>query len=177
MPDAVVIMMTAYAVDDLIQEALRDGAHGIIYKPLDIEKVLGLIKEVKQARPWMLVMVVDDDSGTCITMRNILLRRGCEVSIAHTGEEAIAAARERVHDVIFMDVRLPTINGLETYFAIREINLEVVVVMMTGYGQEVRDMVEEALKNNAYTCLYKPLDMDAVLRFVDEVWRKKQRVG
>ncbi len=41
-PDAVVIMMMTYAVEDLVQEALQEGAYGMIYKPLDIEKVVTL---------------------------------------------------------------------------------------------------------------------------------------
>ncbi|MCK5587590.1 MAG: response regulator, partial [Candidatus Lokiarchaeota archaeon] len=45
-PDTVVMMMTAYAVEDLVQEALKEGAYGVLYKPLDIENVLTLIKRV-----------------------------------------------------------------------------------------------------------------------------------
>ena len=39
-------MMTAYAVEDLVQEALEEGAYGILYKPLDMERVLKLLDEV-----------------------------------------------------------------------------------------------------------------------------------
>lgn len=44
--DSIVYMMTAYAVENLIQDALEEGVNGIFYKPLDIEKMLNLIEEV-----------------------------------------------------------------------------------------------------------------------------------
>lgn len=176
-PGAVVVMMTAYAVEDLVQEALQEGAYGIIYKPLDIEKVTAVIERVRDARDGALILVIDDDPATCITFRNILIKKGYEVSIAHTGEEAIALAQENVYAITFIDVRLPTINGLETYLAIREVNPEAVAVMMTAYRQEVTDLMEDALNKSACTCLYKPLDMEIVLRLVEEVWGRKLRAG
>ena len=47
-PKAVVMMMTAYAVEDLVQAALREGAWGVLYKPLDIEKVLALVERARR---------------------------------------------------------------------------------------------------------------------------------
>jgi two-component system response regulator HydG len=172
-PEAVVMIMTAYAVEDLVQEALQEGAYGITYKPLDIERVIVIIEKAREAQQGALILVVDDDPGTCITLRNILSKKGYRMSIAHTGEEAIAMARETPHDLIFIDVKLPTLNGLETYLAIRKVNPEAVAVMMTAYRQEMADLVEEALTNHAYTCLYKPLDMKELLSLVDEIWERK----
>jgi len=173
--EAVVIMMTAYAVEDLVAEALKEGAYGIVYKPLDIEKVAALIKRVKEAKNGALILVVDDDPNTCITLKNILIKRGYKVGIAYTGEEAIAMARERVYDIFFIDMKLPTINGLETYLAIKEIKPDAVAIMITAYRQEMADLVEEALQNSAYTCLYKPLDIEKVLALVREIMGKKQK--
>jgi DNA-binding NtrC family response regulator len=175
-PEAVVMMMTAYAVEDLIQEALQEGAYGIIYKPLDIERVISLIGEARRAKRGALILVVDDDPGTCMTLKNILVKKGHKLGIAHSGEEAIAMARKRVYDIIFIDLKLPTINGLETYLRLKEINPEAVAIMMTAYRQEVADLVELAIKNNAYTCLYKPFDMVEMLRFVEEFSARKQEV-
>jgi two-component system response regulator HydG len=176
-PEAVVMMMTAYAVEDLVQQALEEGAYGIVYKPLDIGKVVAVIKEAKETREGVLVLVVDDDPGTCITLKNILIKKGYQVGIAYTGEEAITMAGERAYDIIFIDMKLPTITGLETYLSIRKINPEVVAIMMTAYRQGMSDLVEEALRSDVYTCLYKPLEMEAVLKLVDEIRVRKQRAG
>jgi len=45
-PNTFVMMMTAYAVEDLVQEALEEGAKGIMYKPLDIDNLLSIVKKV-----------------------------------------------------------------------------------------------------------------------------------
>lgn len=175
-PEAVVIMMTAYAVEELIQEALWEGAFGVIYKPLDIEKILALIKEAREIKEGALILVVDDDPSTCITMKNILIKKGYKVAVANTGEEAIAIVRGQSYDIIFIDIKLPTINGLETYLAIKEINPEVVAIMMTAFRQEMSDLVDEALKKDAYTCIYKPFDMAETLGLVERIIEKKQKV-
>ena len=47
-PDAAVVMMTAFSVEELVQEVLEEGAFGIIYKPLDIDKVISLIEKAKE---------------------------------------------------------------------------------------------------------------------------------
>ena len=173
-PEAVVVMMTAYSVEDLVQEALREGAYGIIYKPLDIEKVVALIEEVREAKRGALVLVVDDHPETCITLKNILIKKNYEVGIALTGEEAIAMARKNSYDIIFIDMKLPTINGLETYLSIKESNPGSVVIMMTAYRQEMAELFEEALNNSAYACLYKPFDMEEVLRLLNGIRERRQ---
>jgi two-component system response regulator HydG len=168
-PEAVIIMMTAYAVEDLIQEALQQGAYDVIYKPLDVEKLVALIEKAGVAKQSAIVLVVDDDQGTCRTFENILCRRGYQVGIAHSGEQALDMVREQVYDVIFINIQLPAMNGLQTYLAIKAISPATVAVMMTGYRQEVDELMEKALQNNAYACLYKPLDMTEVLGLVDEI--------
>ncbi len=174
-PEAAIIMMTAYAVEDLIQEALQQGAYDVIRKPLDIEKVVVLIEKVRNAGQDVFILVVDDDPGTCSSLRHILRGHGYQVGVAYSGEQALALARDQTYDVIFIDVRLPALNGLETYLAIKEISPATVAVMMTGYRQEVNDLLEKALYNNAYACLYKPLDMIEVLGLVDEIYGQGER--
>lgn len=173
-PESVVLMMTAHAVEDLVQEALEEGVYGIVYKPLDIEKLLDLIKKSAEIKQRTLTLVVDDDPGTCAMFTNVLDKKGYKVGIAHTGEEAITLTQQNRYDIIFIDVKLPTINGLETYLSIKETNPDAVVIMMTAYRQETSELVAEALHNSAYTCLYKPLDMKKVLELVEEVWKKKR---
>ena len=173
-PDAIVMMMTAYAVEDLIQKALREGAYGIIYKPLDIEKTLAAIEDVKQKKEGMLIMVVDDDPGITSSLRVILENKGHRVGIASTGEQALKMAKEKLFDTIFIDMKLPPMNGLQTYLAIKKINPGVIAVIMTGYRQETAALVDIATKESAYSVLYKPFDMETLLKIVADIWKKKR---
>ncbi len=173
-PESVVLMMTAHAVDNLIQEALEEGVYGIVYKPLDIKKVLDLIEKSADIKQHILILIVDDDPGTCTIFTKVLSKKGYKVGIAHTGEEAITLTRQNSYDIIFIDLKLPTMNGLETYLSIRETNPDAVAIMMTAYRQEASELVAEALYNSAYTCLYKPLEMRKVLELIEEVWERKR---
>ena len=173
-PDAVVMMMTAYSVEDLVKDALEEGAYGIIYKPMDIEEVVAIIERARKTDEGTLVLVVDDNPETLTTFKNVLATKGYSVATANNGDEAFTMAQEKVYNIIFIDMKLPTINGLETYLAIKEVNPKVVAVMMTAYHQEMADLVQEAVNNNAYTCLYKPLDMQEVLRLVEEITKRNR---
>ncbi len=173
--DTVVVMMTAYAVEDLVQDALQEGAYGVIYKPLDMDRVLDLIHDAIKSREGALILIVDDDEGTSTILDKLLTRKNYTVGVAHTGEEAIAPAAETSHDIMVIDLTLPTLNGLETYLAIREINHEAAAIMITGHRQEVAELVKDALRNGAYACLHKPLDMPVVLRLIAEILKNKKK--
>lgn len=172
-PDAIVIMMTGYSVDDLIQEAIKEGAYGVLYKPLDLDNVISLIQNALDKKEGGFILVVDDDPSFCITLKNVLIKREYGVGVAHSGEEAVTMAQEKSFNVILIDMKLPTINGLETYLAIKKVNPKVVAIMMTGYRLEMEDLVHEAIQNNAYTCLYKPLDMHLLLNLIEKILKLK----
>jgi len=171
-PKTAVIMVTAYSVEDLIKEALREGAFGVLRKPLDIDKLIEQIELSKER--GMLILVTDDDPNTRETFKDVLEAKGYKVSTATTGEEAIEQSRERPSDILFMDMKLSALNGLETYLAIKEINPRVIAVIITGYYEETKDLVDKALKKGAYTFLQKPLDMDKVLGLIEEISRKNK---
>ena len=120
------------------------------------------------------ILVVDDNISLCKIMSFVLGRKGYAVNTAGDGPEAIEKVKERPFDMIFMDIKMPLMDGVETYRRIKKIRPEAAVMMMTAYRQEVADLVEEAFNNHAYTCLYKPLDMAEVLQLVGEIWERKR---
>jgi DNA-binding NtrC family response regulator len=141
---------------------------------LDIEKTISLVEGMRVERR---ILVVDDDPDTYTTFKDILEPKGYQVSAASSGEEAIEMVRENKYDMIFIEMKLPIMDGLQTYLDIREINPQVVAVMMTAYYREASDLVMEALKKDAYTYLYKPFDMERVVQLVDEIYHRKYQRG
>ena len=172
-PETVVIMITAFRVDDLIKDALREGAYGVVYKPIDINKITKLIE--RSEKGGALVMVADDDSNTCQTLKDNLEEYGYVVTTVLDGEEAVKMARERPQDIIFLDVRIPPLNGLVIYLDIKKINPDIKVVMMTAYKVEMKDVVDEALKYGALACLYKPFNMSDILSLLEDIVEKKRK--
>lgn len=118
------------------------------------------------------ILIVDDNTSLCKTMSFILGRKGYDVTIANDGFEAIQRVKEGNFDIIFMDIKMPQMDGVEAYRGIKKIR-SAVVVMMTAYA--VDGLVEEALQEGAYGVIYKPLDMAEVFGLVDEIMERKQK--
>ncbi len=176
-PEAIVVMMTAYAVEDLVQQALREGAYGIVYKPLDIDRVTGLIEEVRSAARRTPVLIVSDDSKTGAAIESALTRRGFAVATADDRETAVEVVRETSPEIAFIDMDLPAMNGLETFLAVKETRSEMTIILVAGTGEAAAAMGRQALDNCAYACLDKPLDIEALLRLVDEITATKAAAG
>ncbi|MFH1925682.1 MAG: response regulator [Chloroflexota bacterium] len=170
-PDATVVMMTAYSVEELVKEALEEGAYAIIYKPFDISMVIAIIEEMLTNKT--LVLVVDDHFADRETLKAILEEKGYRVATAADGNEAIEMVRSRHYDIIFLDVRLPDMTGFETFEQVKKIDPQATVIMMTGYAEE--DLIKSAVEAGAYTCLYKPFDMEKVITLVEAVSRGKPK--
>ena len=172
-PDTPVIMVTAYAVEDLIREALQGGAFGALKKPLDFDKLFELIA---QAIPnGELILVVDDDENLCANMKDVLSDKGYRVSVAYDGNTAIEKAQESNFDVMLIDMKLPPVNGLVTYLSIRDIRPNVVVIVITGHPQEMAKLARQALQETAYACLKKPIKMDELISLLEQIKEQKDK--
>jgi two-component system response regulator HydG len=170
-PKAVVIMMTAYSVEDLLKEALEEGAYATVYKPFDVDKIIAIIEEVLHEKT--LILVVDDKFSDRETLKTILEDKGYRVTTAKDGTEAIEMVKSKHYDIIFLDVILPGIDGVETFERVKRIDPEVTVIMMTGYTAE--DLVRKAVSEGAYTCIYKPFDMEKLVGLVEGISREKKK--
>ncbi|MFH1169777.1 MAG: response regulator [Chloroflexota bacterium] len=173
-PDARVILMTAYSEDNLMQLALDEGARCIVHKPLNIDHMIELLRETAMSH---LILLVDDDDDIRQTMARTLEMKGYEVLTAASGEEAVVIARERPCQIAFVDVKLPLMNGLETCLRLKAINPSIVPIMMTGYRDEVKELVAKALSSAAATCLYKPFDPLKALGLVKTLRNKNCLAG
>jgi DNA-binding NtrC family response regulator len=166
-PDTPVIMITAFAVEDLIREALREGAFGALRKPLDFDKLFELISQA--TLDGELILVVDDDENLCANMKDVLGDKGYRVSVAYDGETAVAEAKNSNFDVMLIDMQLPPLNGLETYLTIRDFRPDVVAIIITGHRGDMGELVDQALKRDAYACLEKPLNMDELVSQLERI--------
>lgn len=114
------------------------------------------------------ILVVDDSEGQRKTMSLIMRHKGYGVATANDGCAAVERVREEPYDVIFMDIKMPQMNGVEAFRRIKAARPSAVVVMMTAYA--LQDLVQQALDEGAYGVAYKPLDLDYVLKLVEEIW-------
>lgn len=169
--NAVVIMMTAYSVEDLLKEALEEGAYATVHKPFDVDKIIAVIEKVYKEK--VLILVVDDKFNDRETLKMILEDKGYRVATAGDGAEAIEMVKSKHFDIIFLDVRLPGMDGIETFERVKGIDPDVNVIMMTGYTEE--DLLRKAVNEGAYTCIHKPFNMENLIGIVESISMEKKK--
>jgi len=107
------------------------------------------------------LLIVDDEKSIRDALVQVFEYEGHEVRGAPDGPEALALAAARRFDVIFLDVKMPGMDGLEVLERLREEDPNVLVVMVSGHG--TIDTAVEATRKGAYDFLEKPLDTDRLL--------------
>ncbi len=104
------------------------------------------------------ILVVDDDSAHRIMLRTLLSGWQYDIIEADDGSTAIEKVRERLFDLVLMDVRMIKVSGLEALDEIKTFNPAIPVIIMTAYSS--LETAVEAIKKGAYDYLTKPLDFD-----------------
>ena len=119
------------------------------------------------------ILVVDDLKSSRLTLGGILEDEGHNVVLAENGYQAIEAAKQIPFDLIFMDIKMPGINGVQTFREVKKFNPQAAVIMMTSYS--VEDLVRRAISQGAYTCIYKPFNAEKILTLVGEISRRRSK--
>jgi two-component system nitrogen regulation response regulator NtrX len=107
------------------------------------------------------LLVVDDEKSIREALVQVFEYEGHEVAAAEDGPDGIDLAAELRPDVIFLDVKMPGLDGLDVLARIRERDPSALVVMISGHG--TIDTAVEATRKGAYDFLEKPLDTDRLL--------------
>lgn len=163
-PDARVIMMTGYRIEQLLAQAVDNGAAAVLHKPFAPQKLLELIDQV---RPQGIVLVVDDDPNLAESLRDMLTDQGYQVIVATTGEEAVERVLAIDIDVLVLDLRLPVLSGLEVYLEIQSHGRAVPTVIITGYAKEEAEAIETLTSFEDTGCLFKPFEPEQLLRAIE----------
>lgn len=107
------------------------------------------------------VLVIDDERAIRSTLKDILSLEGFDVALAEDGAAGIAQFEKGGVDVVFLDIKMPGMDGIEVLERLQELSPEVPVVMISGHG--TIDTAVEAIKKGAYDFIAKPLDLNRVL--------------
>jgi len=107
------------------------------------------------------ILVIDDEAGIRESLRMILEYEGYTCLLAATGEEGLAMARSEAPDLIFSDIKMPGLDGLEVLTRLKALDESLPVVMISGHGTVATAV--EATKLGAIDFIEKPLSTERVL--------------
>jgi two-component system, OmpR family, response regulator CpxR len=117
------------------------------------------------------VLLVDDEPEFVETLGERLETRGFKVFKASSGDECLAALREKVVDVVVLDVLMPGKDGVQTLREIKQVNPLVEVIMLTGHGTV--ETAIEGLKVGAYDYLRKPTETTDLIGKILRAYARK----
>jgi DNA-binding response OmpR family regulator len=119
------------------------------------------------------ILIVDDESSLRQTLARILQRAGFEVTTAAAGNEALALISQQAFDLIYLDIRMPDVSGLEVLKSIHVKLPELPVILFTA--QPDLNSAVEALRSGAIDYLLKPLKPQTVIDRTQSILASKQK--
>src|SRR5687768_14114590 len=115
--------------------------------------------------PRSTVLIVDDERTLARAVQAFLAEAGYEAETAADGEQALSLVQSIRPDVVFADVRLPGMSGIDLLRRIREFDPAIPVIIMTAYG--TIEGAVEALKLGAFDYMKKPVDLEELKLLAD----------
>ena len=158
-PKARIYMMTGYSVEGLAEQALRQGALGVLHKPFDLSKVLCILQAVT---PPGVIVVVEDDPGFAAMLREMLAKHGHKVELAHKSNEAAEQLKSSVPDVVILDFGLPATAGLDVCRSLRKDGLMVPTIIVAA--SDGGEFTQELGNTTLISVLTKPYDPAMLLK-------------
>lgn len=128
--------------------------------------------KIIQARKEGRILIVDDDADFALSLLDVLESRGYQVEIAYDVPSGREKAEQINAQVALVDIRLRRDSGINLIAQLKEINPNILCVMMTAYA--AMDNAVEAIHEGAYDYLQKPLDMRYLLATLDRCFEKLQ---
>ncbi len=113
------------------------------------------------------ILIVDDEESVGLGMSELLKDVGFNANYVINGTEALKAVEEQEYRLIFMDIVMPGMNGLETYREIARIRPETTVILFTGYFRDAEDVILRGVQEGMVDeFIRKPYFADEIIRSV-----------
>lgn len=120
----------------------------------------------KETKPIELLLV-DDEEGFVNVLSKRLEKRNICVTTSLSGSDAIQKCRDSRFDIMLLDLKMEFMDGLEVLKALKEINIRIPVIMITGHGslEEARESIDFGAK----ACLPKPYEFEELVKKIKAV--------
>ena len=109
----------------------------------------------------MKILIIDDERSIRNSLKEILADEGYDVDVAENGLQGCSMVEKEKYDVIFCDIKMPEMDGMEALDKFNQMGLDAAVVMISGHG-DIGTAVE-CIKKGAFDFIQKPLDLNRIL--------------
>jgi DNA-binding NtrC family response regulator len=112
-----------------------------------------------QGREPVRILIVDDDAAIADILRDVVAQEGHEVRVCYDGLRAVECLKTVDYDLLILDLMLPGVEGLDVFKVAKQVNPDVLVIIITGYA--TLETAIAAIKEGAYDFIQKPFKLDA----------------
>ena len=113
-----------------------------------------IVTQTRAAR----ILVVDDERSMREMLEILLRREGHDVRVAENGTRAVALLQSQPFDMLISDVKMPDVSGIEVLRTAKQVNEQIIGIMITAYGS--KDSIQEVLRLGAADYLDKPFNVE-----------------
>lgn len=158
-PDARVVMMTGYSMEQLLQRAVENGAWAVMHKPLDMLQVLEIVEAIPAAP---LVVIVDEEPGFIAALTAALDVEGLRAMLAEGDADAVRLVRDGSTDLVILDLRAPAGGLVDLFNSLRAQGLESPAIIVTGEAPGTDTSLAALCEGTRVELFLKPCDPAAV---------------
>ena len=113
----------------------------------------------------MRVLIVDDNQDLAESLGDSL-EENHEVTTCFNSSQGLALFKDQKFDIVFLDVKMPGMNGVDLFLEMKKIHLDVKVVLMTGHS--LQGLLDQASDNGVFGIIHKPLEMQTIFDYLDK---------
>lgn len=139
---------------------------------LDFADEARSLKRVEVENPKARILAVDDEAIILDSFRKILVLEGYSIDTVEKGGEALGLIQKRDYDLVFTDLKMPEMDGVELTKAVKHLRPDIDVIVITGYATV--DTAVETMKYGALDYVQKPFTEDELIAFVNKSLIKRQ---
>ena len=109
----------------------------------------------------MKILIIDDERSIRNSLKEILDDEGYDVDVAENGQQGVEMVEKEKYDVVFCDIKMPVMDGVETLAKLTAMGIDSAIVMISGHA-DVTTAVD-CIKKGAFDFIEKPLDLNRIL--------------
>ena len=109
----------------------------------------------------MKILIIDDERSIRNSLKEILADEGYDVEVAENGAQGCAMVEKEKYSVIFCDIKMPEMDGMEVLDRLTQMGIDAAVIMISGHGDI--DTAVDCIKRGAFDFIQKPLDLNRIL--------------
>ena len=116
-----------------------------------------------------IILIADDDLDVLESTQYMMLEEGYDVITAHNGEEAINAYKIHNPGIVFLDIRMPIMDGYEAFFSIKKYDSNAKIVFITAFSVD-NEKAGKAKAIGLLDLLHKPIEFKKITKIIEKYY-------